>query len=151
MIKYSLFLLIASSFLLQATSSPDSPPSNCFTKKYAVYIVSHLPPNTPPLHVHCISKDDDLGYHNLTQNVEYRFAFCVKPLVTMFSCRFQWNGKDRGIHVFEASWGNNRCDSLSRDGICYYAVQPEGFYFTNVYPPPKKVGFLCDWNPKSKC
>ena len=152
MIKYKLFLLIASSLLLQTTSSPDLPPSDCITKKIIVYIVSHLPPTSPPLNIHCFSKDDDLGYHNLTKNVEYRFAFCVKPLATMFACRFQWNGKDRGFRVFDANWGfKNRCKTESGDGICYYAVQPDGFYFTNVYPPPKKLGILCDWNPNSKC
>ncbi|KAL1542411.1 hypothetical protein AAHA92_26510 [Salvia divinorum] len=147
MIKYSLFLLIASLFLIQATSSPDLPPSDCITKGYDVYIVSHLPPNSQPLHIHCISKDDDLGYHNLTPNVEYHFGFCVKPFATMFSCRFQWNGKDRGFHVFDANWVYNRCKS----GKCYYVVQPEGFFFTDVYPPPKVLGFLCDWNPSSIC
>ena len=147
MIKLNFFLLIASSLLLQATSSPDLPPSNCFTRKIAVYIVSHLPPNSPPLNVHCISKDDDLGYHDLTPNVEYRFAFCVRPFSTMFSCHFKWNGKDKGFHVFDANWGDNRCEY----GHCYYAVQPEGFYFTNIYPPPKKLRFMCDWNPNSKC
>ncbi|KAG6404610.1 hypothetical protein SASPL_136861 [Salvia splendens] len=92
-----------------------------------------------------------MGYHNLTPNVEYRFAFCVKPLSTLFSCRFQWNGKDKGFHVFDAQWGINRCEPLGKAGICYYAVQPEGFYFANVYPPPEKLGILCDWNPNSKC
>ncbi|KAL1542406.1 hypothetical protein AAHA92_26505 [Salvia divinorum] len=144
MIKYSFFLLIASSFLLQPTASQP----NCFLdNKYAVYIVSNLPPKSPPLQVHCISKDDDLGHHNLTQNVEYRFAFCEIAFVTMFSCRFRWNGHDRGFHVYDANWDYNRCRSA---GICYYVVKSDGFYFTNVYPP-KKVGFLCGWNPSSKC
>lgn len=145
MIKCSFFLLIASSFLLQATALQ---PSNCFLdNKYAVYIVSNLPPNTPPLKVHCFSKDDDLGYHNLTQNVEYRFAFCEKAFSTMFACHFWWNGHDKGFRAYDANWDYNRCRSA---GICYYVAKSDGFYFTNVYPP-KNLGFLCDWNPNSKC
>ncbi|KAG6404609.1 hypothetical protein SASPL_136860 [Salvia splendens] len=164
--KHNLIYLIASCLLLQATSSPDSPPSllpqatsspdsppsdNCFFLKFTIYIVSHLPPKSPPLNVHCFSKDDDLGYHNLAPNVEYRFAFCLKPLATMFACRFKWNGKDKAFHVFDANWDDNRCKWPGTNGICYYAVANEGFYFTNAYPPPKQLGFLCDWSPNSTC
>ena len=144
MIKYmSLFLLIASSLLVKATASqPD-----CFLAKYAVYVVNNLPTNSPPLQIHCFSKDDDMGYHNLTQNAGYRFAFCEKPLSTMFACSFHWNGNNKGFHVYDARWQVNRC---VRHGICYYAVKSDAFYFSDSYPP-KNLKFLCDWNPNSKC
>ncbi|KAG6402257.1 hypothetical protein SASPL_139134 [Salvia splendens] len=141
MIKSSLVLLIASSLFLQARS--------CFTSKYHVYIVSQLPPNSPPLHLHCFSKDDDLGYHDLSPNVEYSFAFCENPFSTMFACRFRWNGKDKGFHVYDAEWDENRCKDF-HNGVCYYVVKEDGFYFGGRYPP-KDFAFLCGWEPNSEC
>ncbi|KAL1542414.1 hypothetical protein AAHA92_26513 [Salvia divinorum] len=140
MMKYNLFLLIASSLLLQAASSP----SNCFTTKYEVYIRSDLP--SPLLNIHCFSKDDDLGYHDLAPKAEYRFAFCENPLATLFSCHYKWNGKDKKFHAYDATTSYNRCNK----GICYYIVKPDGFYFSNVYPP-NQGRFLCDWNPTTPC
>lgn len=84
MMKYNLFLLIASPLLLQAILSR----SICFTIKYDVYIRYSLPAGSPPLNVHCFSGDDSLGYHDLTQNAEYHFDFCENDLASMFVCRF---------------------------------------------------------------
>ncbi|KAL1542413.1 hypothetical protein AAHA92_26512 [Salvia divinorum] len=141
MIKYTLFLLIASSLFLHATS--------CILAKYHVYIASNLPTNSPPLQVHCSSKDDDLGYHTLAPGAEYQFSFCENPLATLFSCRFLWNGNDKGFHVYDAKWDHNRCIIGNRHGVCYYAVKPAGFFFTNKYPP-KELDFLCGWDNNNK-
>lgn len=123
--KYYLFLLIVSSCLLQTTTS-------CvFVPKYTVYVANNLPPNTPPLLLHCASKNDDLGNHTLSINQEFRFAFCEQPLVTLFYCRFQWNGKNLPIDVFNASWKDNRC---RYNHLCYYGARSDGIYFSVQYP-----------------
>ncbi|KAL1542374.1 hypothetical protein AAHA92_26475 [Salvia divinorum] len=135
MIKYTLFLLIASSLFLNATA------------KCTLYIASNLPLNSPPLQVHCASKDYDLGYHSLATGEEYILSFDEKPFSTLFTCRFVWNKNNKVFHVYD-----ERSKECSETGVRYYAVKPEGFYFTNVYPP-KKLGFQCDWkqNFSSKC
>ncbi|KAG6382810.1 hypothetical protein SASPL_157481 [Salvia splendens] len=102
---------------------------------------------SPPLNVHCFSGDDDLGYHDLTQNAEYHFDFCEKPFATMFACHFKWNGKDKSFHVYDAAHGGY---ILCNNGICYYSVASDGFHFSNVYPP-NQGRFLCDWNPNTSC
>ena len=143
MMKYNLFLLIASSLLLQATLSR----SVCITNHYDVYIRNSLPAGSPPLNVHCLSGDDGLGYHDLTQNAEYHFDFCENAVATMFTCHFKWNGKDKGFHVYDARHGGS---DLCNKGICYYSVADDGFHFSNVYPPDQGR-FFCDWNPNSSC
>ena len=140
-INYTLFLFIAFSLLFQATSLPNFPPSKCFIRKFNVYIVSHLPSNSPPLKIHCFSKDDDLGYHDLAPNVEYNFTFGTNPFATMFACRFRWNGKNKAFHIYDANWDEDtkRCIPDTKHEVCYYVVQPEGFYFTNMYPPKERI------------
>lgn len=135
MVQYNLFFLIVSAFLFQTTTS-------CFfVTKYTVFVVNNLPPNSPPLVLHCASKDDDLGYHTVTTNRQFRFSFCDKPLSTLFFCRFRWNGKDKAFQVFNSSWYQNRCN---KNDVCYYAVKSDGFYFSNVYPPVEET-FLSTW------
>ncbi|KAG6404612.1 hypothetical protein SASPL_136863 [Salvia splendens] len=102
---------------------------------------------SPPLNVHCFSGDDDLGYHDLTQNAEYHFDFCENAVATMFACHFKWNGKDKSFHVYDARHGGS---DLCNKGICYYSVANDGFHFSNVYPP-NQGRFFCDWNPNTSC
>lgn len=132
--KYYFFLLIVSSCLLQTITS-------CFfVHKYAVYVVNNLPPNTPPLFLHCASKDDDLGNHTLPINQHFRFAFCKNAFATLFFCRFRWNGKDKALNVYDSSWKYNRCQY----DVCYYALKSDGVYFSISYPP-KELTFLSPW------
>ncbi|GFQ07435.1 hypothetical protein PHJA_002887600 [Phtheirospermum japonicum] len=98
--------------------------------KFTVHIVNNLPPNSPPLSLHCASKNDDLGHHNLTTNQDFHFSFCDNPFSTLFFCRFQWNNKNTSFDVYSAGWKYNRCEY----GVCGYGVKSDGIYFSLYYP-----------------
>lgn len=124
--KYTLFLLIVSFFLVNQTTS-------CFlTRKVVVFVKSSLPLNSPLLTVHCKSADDDLGYQKLPPTKFQRFAFCVKPFSTLFTCNLEWSGKKIGFQAFNAKWFPDPC---VMNGVCYYIVKSDGIYFSNSDPP----------------
>ncbi|KAL8533141.1 hypothetical protein ACS0TY_009406 [Phlomoides rotata] len=134
MIKYTLLLsLIISSFFLQTRAA-------CIiTKKYTVHIANLLGSNSPPLSVHCRSKDDDLGSHILSIGDDYNWSFCVNPFSTHFSCNFQWNSKDATFDIFKAPW-HGKC----YPPVCFYGVKVDGFYFSHSYPPGS-LDKVLDW------
>lgn len=63
--------------------------------------MNKLPQNSPPLMVHCASKNDDLGNHTLTFNQEFSWKFCEN---------FFWNTL---LHS-EATWGKKTRRRLRR-------------------------------------
>ncbi|KAK4435875.1 S-protein2 [Sesamum alatum] len=120
----------------------------CFlTQKYTVHIENHLPwsSHVHPLHLHCASKDDDLGYHNLTPFGEFSWSFCKNFWdSTLFFCHLWWNSlngtKHKGFNVFDRRWAA-RCIS----GSCYWAANGEGIEFTG-HDPPINWEKIYDWD-----
>lgn len=135
MAKYILLFIIFSSIVVQTMAK------RCvFTKKYWVHVVNNLPPDSPPLHIHCASKNDELGHLTLTTNQDFSFEFCEGVFGTLFFCNMQWNGKDNDFDVFDSTWYENRC----RHGVCYYSVKSDGIYLADTYPP-KQFRLLLRW------
>ncbi|KAL8518030.1 hypothetical protein ACS0TY_009353 [Phlomoides rotata] len=126
MIKYTLLLLlIISSIFLQTTSAI------CITRTWTVHITNNLPDNSPPLTVHCRSKDDDLGVKTIPVLADYNFSFCINPISTQYSCDFQWNGKAVALEIYKPPF-RGTCSGP----VCSYTVITDGLYYTNSYPPP---------------
>ncbi|XP_051116092.1 self-incompatibility protein S1-like [Andrographis paniculata] len=100
-----------------------------FSGKYQVHVVNNLPPNSVML-VHCASGDNDLGYHNLTVNQDFRFSFCQADR-TLFFCRLTWGAKSKGFEVYNTQWKDQICTSQQ----CYWAAKSDGIYFSGTYPP----------------
>lgn len=127
MFKYILLL----SFLILSLKKSEG----CaipFTTKTHVYVGIDV--GGPPLTIHCVSKDDDLGSRNLTRHQEYTFSFCPIPYDTWFSCEFRWSGKDKIITVYDANPFKKYCANIKR---CYFLVKSDGFYLSDTYPPVK--------------
>ncbi|KAL8052050.1 hypothetical protein ABFX02_06G188200 [Erythranthe guttata] len=114
------------------------------TPKYTIYVANSLPSDSPQLRLHCASKDDDLGFHNLTTGQIFKWDFCNSYIQnTLFFCHLWWGSKDRAFVVF-SSKHRNECFSHS----CYWEADPEGILFDGVYPPQILVKYY-DWKNAS--
>lgn len=108
--------------------------TTCFSKCH-VEITSRLPSNKPPVRLHCRSKDDDLGYHNLGVNELFAFSFHTNIWqTTLFTCDFWWSGKYIGSHVFdnyiwiEVPEETYKFD-IRADGFFFWRMDPEYHYY----------------------
>ncbi|GFQ04713.1 hypothetical protein PHJA_002615300 [Phtheirospermum japonicum] len=108
---------------------------NCFiSRRYRIYVVSQLPPDSPPLTLRCQSGDDDLGIQTLYTGQGFTFSFCTN-FRTLFFCRLRWNGRDLS---FEGK-DKYRCDANNK---CYYQARSDGIYFSDDEPPKELRKFI---------
>ncbi|WMV48161.1 hypothetical protein MTR67_041546 [Solanum verrucosum] len=112
--------------------------------KYNVYVWNALPNNSPTLTVHCASKDDDIGFHDIAPTTYINWSFHASTLLkTMFFCHFWWNSNDKAFEVF------NDLDTCVKDSnitaratVCQWTVKEDGFYLTDG----QNVGYkYADW------
>ncbi|KAK7374266.1 hypothetical protein VNO80_07694 [Phaseolus coccineus] len=98
-----------------------------------VYITNSLE-GKEDLHIHCKSKDDDLGPHVLHINETFKFSFRANIFYgTLFFCSFQWgNGPLLYFDVYDQKRDQNKCDqckcdeckwSIKKDGPCRFEPQ----------------------------
>ncbi|KAI3472917.1 hypothetical protein Pfo_029222 [Paulownia fortunei] len=125
--KYLLQFFILLTFLLQVMASEKR--FCLFSRHVKVYVVNGLPPNSPPLLMHCASGDNDLGHHTLTTGQNFHFGFCVS-LTTLFFCHLWWNGKNIAFDVFDSFWPNQLC----MNNVCYWEAKSDGIYNSKHYP-----------------
>ncbi|GFZ17726.1 hypothetical protein Acr_26g0009960 [Actinidia rufa] len=86
--------------------------------------------------VHCLSKDDDLGYHTLEDGCETTWSFSVNFLGydVVFYCDVQWEGSDwKHFDVYDAGRDYHRCRSacrwmISKEGLLYGYNQEDGIW-----------------------
>lgn len=93
--------------------------------KTTVAIVNSLP-GAPLLTVHCQSKDDDLGFHQIHGGFMWEFSF--KPSffdTTLFFCSFRWPGASHHFDIYVEERDVERC------GFCIWNVKPDGPCFRN--------------------
>lgn len=97
-----------------------------FTDDFTVYVANKLPPNSDPLRIHCASRNNDLGYHNLTTNQDFHWSFCTSAFGrTLFFCHLWWGMKGVSFDVFKDSWAK-RCSGDE----CYWTVKDDGIYLS---------------------
>ncbi|KAK4732826.1 hypothetical protein R3W88_025814 [Solanum pinnatisectum] len=76
-------------------------------KSYLVSIINNLKNSSVPLRIHCQSKDDNLGYHDLSYDQSFDFKFEEQIFFrTLFFCHFWWPPKQNIFDVFN---NRNRC------------------------------------------
>lgn len=96
-----------------------------FSAKVEVHIVSNLNPTSPPLQVHCKSREDDLGNHMLSVNQDYNWSFCNGFFeTTLFYCNIRTGEKQLGFQAFASGWREN-CTK----NVCNWAAKEDGIYF----------------------
>lgn len=103
------------------------------TKEYDVHIVNALPNN---LTIHCASKDDDLGFHNLTDGADFTWRFCANLFgKTLFFCHFWWQSKEQMFDVFNKEMAKKCSCGYQMGNLCYWNIRADGFYFSKDYKP----------------
>ncbi|KAL0414070.1 UNVERIFIED_CONTAM: S-protein5 [Sesamum radiatum] len=108
--------------------------------KHEINIYSDLPQS---LTIHCASKDDDLGMHNLHAGQVFTWHFRNQFFNrTLFFCHFWWGSKDKGIDVFRGTW--------DKDDYYYkysYSANVFGIYLSNDENDRKvNMGLVTTWD-----
>ncbi|KAK4402398.1 S-protein11 [Sesamum angolense] len=99
------------------------------TSEYEVHVFNRLP--DPKLKLHCASKDDDLGYHEIVQNYDFNWKFCDSfTKRTLFFCHLWWLNKDAAFDVFKSK-SSDDCDRY----LCLWEARSDGIYFSSGSPP----------------
>ncbi|XP_022875054.1 S-protein homolog 24-like [Olea europaea var. sylvestris] len=118
-----------------------------FSKGYDVHVVNgiHLSPN--PLRIHCASRDDDLGYHTLSENQDFHWHFYEDILLrTLFFCHFWCGKRQKAFVVFKDPTACHIGQGDDDHNQCYWLVKADGFYFAKKNPPsPSDLKKKYDW------
>nr|GMC49635.1 pumilio homolog 15-like [Ipomoea batatas] len=94
-----------------------------------IYIYNQLPQDSDIFKLHCFSKDDDLGYHDISRaNSPFTWTFMDNFWgTTMFACHFWWGSKDQAFEVY----GGKIRPKIDPSKFHYY-VRSDGFYLSHV-------------------
>lgn len=133
--EHYMFIFLLQSIILQSMANIVPHKITCFFEYWEVHVLNHLPDNTNPLRLHCQSRDDDLGFHSISQQQDFNWHFCENFFhTTLFFCHLWWNSnmgpKNKAFDVFSPSLRSN-CTS----GVCSWAANMDGIYFTGESPP----------------
>ncbi|KAK9122937.1 hypothetical protein Sjap_012539 [Stephania japonica] len=96
------------------------------------------------LNVHCMSRDDDLGYRVVADGDEFGWNFNVNAIgTTLFYCDVQWEmGTWFHFDVYSASRDASRCSSE-----CRWMIQRDGLY---VFNQGKNLWEMTPFQPSRK-
>jgi len=86
--------------------------------RVTVSITNDIAPSPTPttLTLHCKSKDDDLGFHNITYAESYKFSFRSRlpPFIsTLFFCSFTWPESPQLHYLDIYSYKRDYCEYCS--------------------------------------
>ncbi|KAM3357030.1 hypothetical protein P3S68_023745 [Capsicum galapagoense] len=101
-------------------------------KSYLVSIINNLKNSSVKLKIRCQSKENDLGYHNLSYNQSFDFQFEEHLFhKTLFFCHFWWPPKQNVFDVFNNA---NRCIKHGpvHTHTCIWLANVDGFYLNGV-------------------
>ncbi|XP_054786010.1 S-protein homolog 5-like [Prosopis cineraria] len=93
------------------------------------------------LKIHCKSKNDDLGVHNLSFQSTYQWKFRSNIFlrVTLFYCYMWWGKVEGSFNVYEAARDDKKCEdckwSIRTDGA--YWFDPQNGHWNLLYRWPK--------------
>ncbi|XP_015892179.2 S-protein homolog 1 [Ziziphus jujuba] len=113
--------------------------------KYNMFIVNGLSSGRD-LFIHCQSKDDDLGEHNLTTGSHFTWTFRTNFWgTTRFWCYTRRDNEHAAFDVFwpekRHKWLETRCDYK----VCIWTAKDDGFYLRNV--PINQDELIHKWEP----
>lgn len=109
-------------------SNPCSCQSPIPPAKRYVHVVNGLSPGRM-LFVHCKSKDDDIGQHNLAVGDEISWSFTINFFsTTLFWCYTRTDHQHATFKVYWVRpWLDDRCNKN-----CIWTAKDDGFYLRNV-------------------
>ncbi|KAK4345385.1 hypothetical protein RND71_035561 [Anisodus tanguticus] len=103
----------------------------CFLSgKYHIHVIDALGSGSSELKIHCASKQDDLGYHTLSNTQEFTWEFCEHFFDrTMYFCHVWWGSKESNWEVFNDP-GNciHQGQVPVGTNTCVWVINPDGFY-----------------------
>lgn len=116
--------------LLFASVNISSAKKCIFSQKYEVHVINKLPPDTPRLHVHCASKDREVGDQILPLDGDLNWSFCESFLDrTLYFCHFWWGSKDKAFDVYnDPSYCVKGGKNTNLLKYCKWEVREDGFY-----------------------
>ncbi|GER56937.1 plant self-incompatibility protein S1 family [Striga asiatica] len=122
--KNSMMALVL--ILLVFISILQTSESRCvFGEVVYVEVTNNLPLKSPVLTLHCQSKDDDLGYHNLTTNKDFDWSFCEHALGrTLFFCHLWWGSRQKSFDVYHGKF------PIGSQLTNYWSARSEGLFFS---------------------
>ncbi|KAK1412594.1 hypothetical protein QVD17_33972 [Tagetes erecta] len=126
------FLLIVSAYFTCFLITPSY--SQCpFARNWSVYIYSAMP---DPVDVNVKSGDDDLGHHNITFDLGYRFNFCESIFGnTLFVGYFSHKFGSAHMHVFDRKVGALIGCKFGGHANVYWLLKQDGYYLSKEYKP----------------
>ncbi|KAG4149842.1 hypothetical protein ERO13_D05G357766v2 [Gossypium hirsutum] len=109
-------------------------------KTWHIYAVNELSKDQTLL-VHCKSKDDDLGIHNLTVGSEFTWKFRPRFFGgTLFWCYMAYDN----LHAsFKAFWDDQALYNVCDWGTCFWIAKDDGIYIRNI--PKNRDDYYCNW------
>lgn len=132
-----LFLLLVSSILIVLSSAMADTelvaPTSTEEKIYLwemrhVTIINDLQ-NGVILRIHCKSKDDDFGIHNLPFQNSFHWKFRSNPLTfdTLFYCYMWWGNKGGSFDAYRATRDDSKCTD------CKWSIRTDAVYWFNPH------------------
>ncbi|KAK3198908.1 hypothetical protein Dsin_022325 [Dipteronia sinensis] len=115
--------------------------------KWHVYVKNEMSQYGPILHVHCKSKDNDLGLQNLTAGAEFEWHFKLNFTgSTLFWC--YWRPEKGNIYAdFKVFWKDRELFEKCNYKNCIWIARDTGLYLRNV--PKDYDEFWYHWTPGS--
>ncbi|KAF5739407.1 hypothetical protein HS088_TW12G00612 [Tripterygium wilfordii] len=124
----SCVLLLALAAAMAGAGNDDAK-FNLYPKTHVVIVNGFA---TDMLHIKCRSRDDDLGFHNLSVGQNFEFTFHPNFWhSTRIWCNFWWNGGHQSGDVY---WWDHRFpqDYCVSDRHCTWKAQEDGIYSYNA-------------------
>ncbi|CAN6684700.1 unnamed protein product [Malus baccata var. baccata] len=98
------------------------PVSNSIFDKMRVHVINGLTNET--LNVHCQSKDDDLGSHDVSVNEEYSWKFKLNFWdTTLFFCNLSWKGGHKSFDAYSSA-----ITDVCEESDCRWRATGDGIY-----------------------
>ncbi|XP_071728048.1 S-protein homolog 5-like [Rutidosis leptorrhynchoides] len=120
----------------------------CFPdKEWTIHIYNAIKNSTLGLHVK--SKEDDLGFHTVTYDVEYKFGFCANFFNrTLFWGVFSNGNKTATFDVFNLDIANLIGGEVGKNNHVYWALKEDGRYISKKWAPYDDPiwAYVGDWS-----
>lgn len=108
----------------------------CFTLfSWTIYIYDGIPNSQITFHLR--SKDDDLGYHNITYRLGYQFSLCVN-----LSKNTLFYGTKKGhFNVYEVKVAEYLQPKPFKRAHAYWLLKSDGYYLSKLDIPYDDPGW----------
>lgn len=98
-----------------------------------IHLINELPQQSDIFRCHCFSKDDDLGFHDVSGASPFQWSFKENFWgTTLYSCHFWWASKDA---AFEVYGGAIHPTKRYYPGEYFYYVRSDAFYLSREGNP----------------